>query len=126
MFPILLHPAACGAIITIDIGESCEWPYAGIMDLHSISFCPECQFVRRIFVNYFPLTTAHPCGCAVFFHCRAANYECCEDTIEIKEYKEYQEDEIQALYAAVGWTAYTEDLPALKRLSKFAAHSGGI
>ena len=35
--------------------------------------------------------------------------------MEIKEYKEYQEDEIRALYAAVGWTAYTEDLPALKR-----------
>ena len=35
--------------------------------------------------------------------------------MEIKEYKEYQEDEIQTLYAAVGWTAYTEDLPALKR-----------
>ena len=34
--------------------------------------------------------------------------------MEIKEYKEYQEDEIQTLYAA-GWTAYTEDLPALKR-----------
>ena len=34
--------------------------------------------------------------------------------MEIKEYKEYQEDEIQALYAAVGWTAYTEDLPALE------------
>ena len=35
--------------------------------------------------------------------------------MEIKEYKEYQEDEIQTLYAAVGWTAYTEALPALKR-----------
>ena len=35
--------------------------------------------------------------------------------MEIKEYKEYQEDEIQPLYAAVGWTAYTEDLPALER-----------
>ena len=35
--------------------------------------------------------------------------------MEIKEYKEYQEDEIQTLYAAVGWTAYTEDLPALER-----------
>lgn len=35
--------------------------------------------------------------------------------MEIKEYKEYQEDEIRALYAAVGWTAYTEDLPALER-----------
>ena len=34
--------------------------------------------------------------------------------MEIKEYKEYQEDEIQTLYAAVGWTAYTEDLPALE------------
>lgn len=35
--------------------------------------------------------------------------------MEIKEYKEYQEAEIQTLYAAVGWTAYTEDLPALER-----------
>ena len=35
--------------------------------------------------------------------------------MEIKEYKEYQEDEIQTLYAAVGWTAYTENLPALER-----------
>ena len=35
--------------------------------------------------------------------------------MEIKEYKEYLEDEIQTLYAAVGWTAYTEDLPALER-----------
>ena len=35
--------------------------------------------------------------------------------MEIKEYKTYKEDEIRALYAAVGWTAYTEDLPALKR-----------
>ena len=35
--------------------------------------------------------------------------------MEIKEYKEYQEDEIQTLYAAVSWTAYTEDLPALER-----------
>lgn len=35
--------------------------------------------------------------------------------MEIKEYKEYQGDEIQTLYAAVGWTAYTEDLPALER-----------
>lgn len=35
--------------------------------------------------------------------------------MEIKEYKTYKEDEIRALYAAVGWTAYTEDLPALER-----------
>lgn len=35
--------------------------------------------------------------------------------MEIKEYKTYKEDEIQTLYAAVGWTAYTEDLPALER-----------
>ena len=35
--------------------------------------------------------------------------------MKIKEYKKYQEDEIQTLYAAVGWTAYTEDLPALAR-----------
>ena len=35
--------------------------------------------------------------------------------MEIKEYKTYKEDEILKLYAAVGWTAYTEDLPALER-----------
>ena len=50
--------------------------------------------------------------------------------MEIKEYKEYQEDEIQTLYAAVGWTAYTEDLPALERgfqnsLLVLAAHEDG-
>ena len=35
--------------------------------------------------------------------------------MEIKEYKTYKKDEIRALYAAVGWTAYTEVLPALER-----------
>ena len=67
-FHLRLHPAIRGAIITIDIGESCAWPYTGIMDLHSISFCPQCQFSRPIFVKYFPLTTAHPSGRAVFLY----------------------------------------------------------
>ena len=35
--------------------------------------------------------------------------------MEIKEYRKYCEDEILRLYASVGWTAYTEDLPALER-----------
>ena len=35
--------------------------------------------------------------------------------MEIKEYKTYKEDEILKLYAGVGWTAYTEDPPALER-----------
>ena len=35
--------------------------------------------------------------------------------MEIKEYKEYNEKEIIKLYTSVGWTAYTEDLPTLKR-----------
>ena len=51
--------------------------------------------------------------------------------MEIKEYKTYKEDEIRALYAAVGWTAYTEDLPALERgfqssLLVLAAYEGGV
>ena len=33
----------------------------------------------------------------------------------IKEYKEYQEDEILRLYSEVGWTAYTENMAALRR-----------
>lgn len=34
--------------------------------------------------------------------------------MEIKEYKNYKEDEILSLYTAVGWTAYTENPAALK------------
>ena len=34
--------------------------------------------------------------------------------MEIREYSEYNENEIAALYASAGWTAYTEDLPALR------------
>lgn len=34
--------------------------------------------------------------------------------MEIKEYKEYQEAEILRLYSEVGWTAYTENMQALK------------
>ena len=35
--------------------------------------------------------------------------------MEIREYTMYNADEITRLYTAVGWTAYTEDLPALER-----------
>ena len=35
--------------------------------------------------------------------------------MEIREYTEYRENEILRLYAAVGWTAYTEDPAALKQ-----------
>ncbi len=35
--------------------------------------------------------------------------------MEIREYTTYNADEIAQLYTAVGWTAYTEDLPALER-----------
>lgn len=35
--------------------------------------------------------------------------------MEIKEYKNYKEDEILPLYASVGWTAYTDDKEALRR-----------
>ena len=34
--------------------------------------------------------------------------------MEIREYKEYNEEEIVRLYTAVGWKAYTENLPALR------------
>lgn len=34
--------------------------------------------------------------------------------MEIIEYKEYREDEILRLYAAVGWTAYTENMLTLR------------
>jgi GNAT superfamily N-acetyltransferase len=35
--------------------------------------------------------------------------------MEIKEYKEYKEDEIKRLYTEVGWSAYTENMPALEQ-----------
>lgn len=35
--------------------------------------------------------------------------------MEIKEYQTYREDEIRRLYAAVGWSAYTDDMMALKK-----------
>ena len=35
--------------------------------------------------------------------------------MQIKEYKNYNEVEIAALYESVGWTAYTDDLDALRR-----------
>lgn len=35
--------------------------------------------------------------------------------MEIREYKEYQEDEILQLYTSVGWTAYTENTMALRQ-----------
>lgn len=47
--------------------------------------------------------------------------------VEIKEYLQYREEEILPLYAAVGWTAYTERPEALRRgfersLLKLAAY----
>ena len=33
---------------------------------------------------------------------------------EIREYKEYKEEEILKLYAAVGWSAYTENIAVLR------------
>ena len=35
--------------------------------------------------------------------------------MEIREYREYKEEEIRRLYTAVGWTTYTEDMPALEQ-----------
>jgi len=35
--------------------------------------------------------------------------------MEIKEYKNYKEKEIRKLYTEVGWTAYTENMPALEQ-----------
>ena len=35
--------------------------------------------------------------------------------MEIREYKAYHEEEIAKLYASIGWIAYTNDLPALRR-----------
>ena len=34
--------------------------------------------------------------------------------MEIREYTKYNEEEILRLYSAVGWTAYTENMPALR------------
>ena len=34
--------------------------------------------------------------------------------MEIREYTKYNEEEIRRLYTAVGWTAYTENMPALR------------
>ena len=34
--------------------------------------------------------------------------------MEIREYTKYNEEEIIRLYSAVGWTAYTENMPALR------------
>ncbi|MBR5071849.1 MAG: GNAT family N-acetyltransferase [Oscillospiraceae bacterium] len=49
--------------------------------------------------------------------------------MEIREYNEYQEDEILRLYSSVGWTAYTSDATALERafegsLLTLAAYDG--
>ena len=35
--------------------------------------------------------------------------------MELKEYTQFKSDEILRLYTQVGWTAYTEDMPALER-----------
>ena len=35
--------------------------------------------------------------------------------MELKEYTQFMSDEILRLYTKVGWTAYTEDMPALER-----------
>ena len=35
--------------------------------------------------------------------------------MEIKEYKEYKEDEIKRLYTEVGWSAYTENMQTLEQ-----------
>ena len=50
--------------------------------------------------------------------------------MEIREYKVYDEAEIVRLYDSVGWTAYTGDLPALRRgfehsLLTLAAYQNG-
>ena len=47
----------------------------------------------------------------------------------IKEYTRFNEQEIRDLYRAVGWTAYTDNMPALKRgfensLLTLAAYEG--
>jgi GNAT superfamily N-acetyltransferase len=35
--------------------------------------------------------------------------------MEIKEYRDYREDEILRLYSEVGWTAYTENMEVLRQ-----------
>ena len=35
--------------------------------------------------------------------------------MEIKEYKEYKEDEIKRIYTEVGWSAYTENMQILEQ-----------
>ena len=35
--------------------------------------------------------------------------------MELKEYTQFKSDEILRLYTQVGWTAYTENMPALER-----------
>ena len=35
--------------------------------------------------------------------------------MEIKEYKDYNAEEIKSLYTAVGWIAYTQDMQALEQ-----------
>lgn len=35
--------------------------------------------------------------------------------MEIREYKEYKEDEIKRLYTEVGWAAYTDNMEALEQ-----------
>lgn len=35
--------------------------------------------------------------------------------MEIREYGVFHKEEIESLYASVGWNAYTDDLPALER-----------
>ena len=35
--------------------------------------------------------------------------------MEIKEYKEYKEDEIKRLYSEVGWSSYTENMSVLEQ-----------
>ncbi len=35
--------------------------------------------------------------------------------MEIREYKDFNENEIRSLYDSVAWTAYTRDMPALEK-----------
>lgn len=41
--------------------------------------------------------------------------------MELKEYTQFKSDEILRLYTKVGWTAYTEDIPALEHGYKNSA-----
>ena len=43
--------------------------------------------------------------------------------MELKEYTQFKSDEILRLYTKVGWTAYTEDIPALEHGYKNSAAS---